>query len=263
MTRKETAPLMPSSFEDMMLTQIEWAHEYNAYGRLGGSPEALEQLLGPAWREYRRTGRIPEWCGVDLLRGWAFYLTRADHHHGGYDLAESGPMVDEWTAVLDRIASHEDATGPDIPPTQNSTSRGTGTRQQITLTVAGWPPAKNEAKSLLAPGHPHADRVKALLQAAQQATLDRTDRVIFGSRPIGIELTIASPSQPPADATNFLGGVGDVLEARARPGLQEHLGELAGVGLYNNDSQIHEVAYRWRRRAAPVGYIVRLWELDT
>ena len=95
-------------------------------------------------------------------------------------------MVDEWTAVLDRIASHEDATGPDIPPTQNSTSRGTGTRQQITLTVDGWPPAKNEAKSLLAPGHPHAYRVRALLQAAKQATLDRTDRVIFGSRPIGI-----------------------------------------------------------------------------
>ena len=39
----------------------------------------------------------------------------------------------------------------------------------------------------------------------------------------------AAPTEPPADATNFLGGVGDVLEAKARRGVLDHLGDLATV----------------------------------
>jgi hypothetical protein len=38
--------------------------------------------------------------------------------------------------------------------------------REITIEVAGYPPAKNEAKSMLAVGHVHADRVLALLHAA-------------------------------------------------------------------------------------------------
>lgn len=99
-----------------MYAQLEWAHKYNAYARLAGSPEALTALLEPAWREYHEAGRVPVWCGVDLLRGWAFYITRADRQGGGYDLEEGGPMVSEWTAVLERIATHEASTAGDIPP---------------------------------------------------------------------------------------------------------------------------------------------------
>jgi hypothetical protein len=133
--------------------------------------------------------------------------------------------------------------------------------RDLTLSVVGWPPAKNEAKSLLAPGHAHAGRVTALLEAAQHATEDAGGAVLFGARPIGLELTVMSPDEPPADATNFLGGVGDVLEVKTRRGALEHLGPGAAVGLYENDRHIHEVRYRWRR-AAEVGYVVRLWELD-
>jgi len=107
---------MASRFEGLMSAQIDWAHEYDGYARLAGSPQALATLLETAWRQYHQTGRVPEWCGVDILRGWAFYLTRADRHGGGYGLAEGGPMVQEWNAVLERIATHE-ATGPgDTPP---------------------------------------------------------------------------------------------------------------------------------------------------
>ncbi len=105
--RAEKSRAMTSSFQRIMYAQIEWAHTYDAYARLAGSPQALATLLEPAWREYHQTGRVPDWCGVDLLRGWAFYITRADHHGGGYGLEEGGSMVPEWTAVLERIASHE------------------------------------------------------------------------------------------------------------------------------------------------------------
>lgn len=84
--------------------------------------------------------------------------------------------------------------------------------------------------------------------------------MLFGSRPIGLELTVESPAEPLIDATNFLGGVGDVLEAKSRRGPLEHLGDLAKVGLYENDLQIHEVRYRWQK-TPEVHYLVRLWEL--
>lgn len=40
---------------------------------------------------------------------------------------------------------------------------------QVTIHVSGYPPAKNEAKSLLSAGHPYLDRVLRLLAAAYQA----------------------------------------------------------------------------------------------
>lgn len=97
---------------ELMHEQIVWAHTYSAYERLAGGdegPTALARLLEPAWREFERTGRVPDWCGVDLLRGWAFYLTRADRFGGGYDLSPGGPKVREWQAVLERIAAHPSA----------------------------------------------------------------------------------------------------------------------------------------------------------
>ena len=61
-----------------------------------------------------------------------------------------------------------------------------------------------------------------------------------------------------ADATNFLGGIGDVMEAKTRRGVLEHLGDLATVALYANDRQIHEVHYRWEH-GDETGYRLRLW----
>jgi hypothetical protein len=129
--------------------------------------------------------------------------------------------------------------------------------QEISFRVAGYPPVKNEAKSLLAAGHTHASRVLDLLRAAGSAAAasgwspSQTDS-------LGLELVLTSPAPPPSDATNYLGGVGDVLEDKGRRGQLAHLGELAGVALYGNDRMFHEVRYRWER-GADVRYDVRIW----
>lgn len=68
----------------------------------------------------------------------------------------------------------------------------------------------------------------------------------------------SGPDQPPSDATNYLGGVGDVLEAKGHRGVLAHLGDLAEIGLYENDRQIHEVTYRWDCSEA-ISYEVRIW----
>lgn len=69
--------------------ELEWALAYNAYERLAENPAGLEHLLSPALDGFRTTGRVPGWCGVDLLRGWAFYLVRGDHFAGGGPRAAS------------------------------------------------------------------------------------------------------------------------------------------------------------------------------
>ena len=110
---------MSDQFELLMQRQIVWALTYDGYRRLAGGeegPTALARLLEPAWREYQDTGRVPEWCGVDLLRGWAFYLTREDRHGGGYNLTEGGIKIAEWDAVLKRIASHPGTRPEERPP---------------------------------------------------------------------------------------------------------------------------------------------------
>jgi hypothetical protein len=73
-----------------------------------------------------------------------------------------------------------------------------------------------------------------------------------------LDVVVTSPAQPSSDTTNYLGGIGDVLEDRPhRSGLLD-LGELALVTLYRNDRLIHEICYRWDV-GDPTHYSVRIW----
>lgn len=90
--------------------EIKWALAYNAYDRLAADPRDLERLLSSARDEFHTSGRVPEWCGVDLLRGWAFYLVRADRFAGG------GTLGEEWQAVLSSVREHPAARRRDLPP---------------------------------------------------------------------------------------------------------------------------------------------------
>ncbi|HYF71362.1 MAG TPA: hypothetical protein VD864_01000, partial [Nocardioides sp.] len=90
--------------------ELRWALDYNGYERFAGGGDVYYSLLQPAMREYERTGRVPEWCGVDLLRAWAFYRQR-EHHMDGVS-----PMAPDWDAVLDAIRRHPAALASDLPP---------------------------------------------------------------------------------------------------------------------------------------------------
>jgi uracil-DNA glycosylase len=97
--------------------QVEWAHRYNGYARLAASPEDLLRLIAPLRADFEAGRGVPEWAGVDLLRGWAFYVTREDRHGGGYGLSDlESSTYAEWRAVLDRLATHPDAMPADRPP---------------------------------------------------------------------------------------------------------------------------------------------------
>jgi hypothetical protein len=132
--------------------------------------------------------------------------------------------------------------------------------REITFEVSGWPPIKNEAKSLLSADHPQATRVQALLTAAQ-AAIERSEWKP-GNGQVALELIIRGPDRPPGDATNFLGGLGDVLQVKlTRPGLDlAHLGELGTVALFGDDRQIGKISYHEEPAESP-SYLVRISNL--
>ena len=65
---------------------------------------------------------------------------------------------------------------------------------------------------------------------------------------------------PPSDATNYLGGVADVLQADRRNVDLGHLGDIASISLYWNDEQIREISYSVEVGEGP-SYRVRVWLL--
>src|SRR5437660_907228 len=106
---------------------------------------------------------------------------------------------------------------------------------EVSFDVNGFPPLKGEAKSLLAAGHQQASRVRALLAATLNAA---GPDFIPWTGPVALELRVSAPSFVGlGDATNQLGGVGDVLQAR-RSGLVDtaHLHDLARVALFRDDA---------------------------
>lgn len=148
------------------------------------------------------------------------------------------------------------ATDPtDLPDRQPALP----SRAEVSFEVDGLPPLKGEAKSLLAEGHGQAGRVRTLLAAAMLAA-GHDFRPWTG--PIGLELRVSAPSfVGVGDATNQLGGIGDVLqERRSRLVDTAHLDHLARVALFHDDAQIAEIRYT-RHDAAVARYWVRVWPL--
>jgi hypothetical protein len=68
--------------------------------------------------------------------------------------------------------------------------------REITIEVAGYPSAKNEAKSMLAVGHVHAERMLALLHAASREAASGA-AIYFPDESLGLELILTSPAPPP------------------------------------------------------------------
>jgi hypothetical protein len=115
---------------------------------------------------------------------------------------------------------------------------------QVTVEVPGYPPAKNEAKSMIGADHPYLNRVLQLLKSAQQAC-EQQGFAPVAEGAVAMEVVLRTPArQAQSDATNYLGGIGDVLEDKTHRGTLDHLGDLAKVWLYRNDRQIKQVSYR-------------------
>ena len=101
---------------------------------------------------------------------------------------------------------------------------------------------------MLSAGHSQRERVRRLLEAASSA--------MGGSEPfdgeVEVDVMVTAPKghQVP-DATNMLGGLGDVLQARATGADVEHLGPLGRVACFPDDAQISSSTIdAWKARAS-------------
>jgi hypothetical protein len=120
---------------------------------------------------------------------------------------------------------------------------------EISIRVDGRPPPKSGEKSVFAHAGKYEQRVRALLEATREEVARRGLNG-FGSARVRLDVELRTGTgEPPWDATNYLGGIADVLENKAKrsiaqPGSIDHFGPLAAVGLYDDVRQIKEIAYR-------------------
>lgn len=131
----------------------------------------------------------------------------------------------------------------------------------LSFDVAGLPPLGNEALPVLTAGHRQAGRVRALLEAACVAAQRSGWTPLTDLVSLDVVLR-RPPEHHGGDATNFLGGIGDVLQNKRRAGGAglTHLGVLVDVALYVDDRQIRQISYREEPAAAP-SYSVRVTAL--
>lgn len=105
---------------------------------------------------------------------------------------------------------------------------------------------------MLAVRHPQRERVRRLLLEAADVMLGRD--LLVGD--VGLDVTVSAPrGHRLPDATNMLGGIGDVLQGRSTGADVEHLGSLARVACFKDDAQIQEIHYR-RVERDEVGYAI-------
>jgi predicted double-glycine peptidase len=58
---------------------LEFAATYDGYRRIAGSPENLSAVYEPIRMDWRKSGVLPGWMGIDLLRGFLFLMYRENH----------------------------------------------------------------------------------------------------------------------------------------------------------------------------------------
>ena len=92
---------------------IDWAQCYNGYERIAGDSERLHQVYGPLRQETLERDEIPSGIGVDLLRGWAFYIARVHRWSGCGSIFEDFP---EFESIAEAVRNHPAATPEDLPP---------------------------------------------------------------------------------------------------------------------------------------------------
>ncbi len=66
------------SFEEI----IKFGNTYHGYRMIASDPESLLALYEPIRTESQRSGSLPYWMGLDLLRGLLFLMVREDHMAG-------------------------------------------------------------------------------------------------------------------------------------------------------------------------------------
>lgn len=117
---------------------LRFALTYDGYRRLAGDSNLLYEVVRPVLDDLASGRGIPEWAGLDLLRGTLFYLQRSAHHVG-YVSPDDERQVRTVAAAIGRLAGDSPLVADD-PLAMRSGGAGMG----VEITRPPWPELKAE-----------------------------------------------------------------------------------------------------------------------
>ena len=82
---------------------LEFAATYNAYNQIASEPETLSAMYEPIRRVWKQSSEVPEWMGVDLLRGLLFLMFVEDH----FGVPEPNSTLRQMHQVIEAIRSRQ------------------------------------------------------------------------------------------------------------------------------------------------------------
>lgn len=235
--------------------ELEWALTYDGYERFSRDMSAYHELLRPAMSAYEASGQIPEWCGVDLLRAWAFFRQR-QHHNLAHE-----PMARDWDDVLDAIRRHPAATDRDLPPARFPNLAG---EWAVPLGMALKAPYLSKLSEFVAAercSHEVVPPTDLTFRAFELTPFEKVRVVILGQDPYptpgdadGLAFSVSNPdSKTPATLKNIFkelesdlgvpAPANNSLEGWARQGV---LLLNTALTLRVGSDEDHEVHRRWR-----------------
>jgi hypothetical protein len=111
---------------------LRFASSYDAYEIFAREPAELEHIAQPIYDDIARSGRVPDWLGVDLARAVLFYAYRSDYFSGSYGPYEpmrtlvggirrlSGGLVERRVRSVSRATQETSADPPSLDFVDNS-----------------------------------------------------------------------------------------------------------------------------------------------
>ena len=158
--------------------ELMWALTYDGYERFSRDMSACQELLRPAMSAYEASGQIPEWCGVDLLRAWAFFRQR-EHHNLGHQ-----PMARDWGDVLDAIRRHPAAKDGDLPPSRFPNLTGEWAVRLGTALEAPYLSKLSDFLDAERCSHQVVPPAELMFRAFELTPYERVRVVILGQEPV-------------------------------------------------------------------------------
>lgn len=92
---------------------LRFALTYHGYRRLAHDPNRLYGIVSPVLEDMNSGRGIPDWAGLDLLRGALFYLQRSAHHVGHVS-GDDERQMRTLAAAIGRLARNAPLVADDV-----------------------------------------------------------------------------------------------------------------------------------------------------
>ena len=94
---------------------LQFALTYNAYRRVARGVPELKAVVQPVLDELKRSGTVPGWAGVDMLRATLFFCQRAVHMNDDYGPKSKARFLTLIGAIRETAGYYPLVADTDLP----------------------------------------------------------------------------------------------------------------------------------------------------